>query len=451
MISETGQRAAEFPPPADLDSTVGGLAYLCLCLHAFFFSALLAADPSTLRPLSMEDHWVEYLTAVWFLLAGLLLFITASAERNFFRRCVYILGGMAMMFAAGEEISWGQRILGFATPDFLMHVNRQKEFNVHNVAGRVFSSAYRNGTLILCMVTSAAFFCRRDRLFGIPLPSVLLMLGFLMLLSFQRLAGIGGFFDFIVSNEKGLLLLFLIFTLVSGQVKLSIAPAATLALVLALSYVNYYSVNYGSTSGKSEEIREYLFGIGCVFYSLELALAQGRLTAISRVFTGLKTPIGGFPLWLITCSSMIAGSVGLTFFQYFNAVAKTTAIENVYRSTTAGELVVRSNFNVYLIEDELIYAKESCTPTDTEPRFFLHVHPVDTNDLPGVHKQFGFDNLDFNIGRYNYMRFGGKCLVIKPLPGYKITSVRTGQYIPGKATIWKAEFPVGMVERGQDH
>ena len=134
--------------PRGLDA-VGVLGYLCLCLNVFFFSSLLAADPWTFHALSGEDHWVENLTAVWFLLAGLLLFVTAFAERSFFQRCAYILGGMAMVFAAGEEISWGQRILGFATPDFLMALNESKEFNVHNIANDVFTAIYLNGTLIL--------------------------------------------------------------------------------------------------------------------------------------------------------------------------------------------------------------------------------------------------------------------------------------------------------------
>ena len=175
------------PPPAakDLDSRVGVFGYLCLCLNVFFFHSLLVADPWTFHKLSREDYWVENLTAVWFLLAGLLLFAAALVERSFFRRCVYILGGMAMVFVAGEEISWGQRIFGFATPDFLMRLNQQKEFTVHNIVNGMFEIIWLNGTLILCAITSAAFFCRKDRLFGIPLPSILLMLGFLIITSYD--------------------------------------------------------------------------------------------------------------------------------------------------------------------------------------------------------------------------------------------------------------------------
>ncbi len=61
------------------------IGYLCLCLSVFFFSFLLVAAPETLRALTREDSWVEYLAAVWCLLAGLLLFGTAWMERSFSR------------------------------------------------------------------------------------------------------------------------------------------------------------------------------------------------------------------------------------------------------------------------------------------------------------------------------------------------------------------------------
>ena len=426
------------PPQKSLDRTVCVFGYLCLCLHVFFFSPLFVADPWTFYEMTRDDRWVENLTAVWFLLAGLLLFVTALVERSFFRRCVYILGSMAMVFAAGEEISWGQRIFGFATPDFLMHLNAQKEFNVHNIFWRTFDSLYRNGTLILCMATSAAFFCRKDRIFGIPLPSILLMLGFLMILSFQPGAGFNEFLGFFVFKEKMLLLLFLIFTLLSGQVKLVIASAATSALVLALYYVNYQA-KFGSL----QEVREYLFGLGCLFYSLELALAQGRLAAISRApFSGLKLPGRRIPFWMMTCSLVIAGSIGLMFFQYFNGMTRPTVIEeeDAYRAIVTGEPVVRSVFDVYLIENELIYVKEPCASADTRPTFFVHIIPADANDLPAVRKQHGFDNLDFRFNWLTGRRFGGKCLLTRPLPGYEITSIRTGQFIPEEGKIWTGQI-----------
>ena len=441
-------------PPPPPHSTVGVFGYLCLCLNVFFFSFILAADPQTFGALTREDYWVENLTAVWFLLAGLLLFATTLMERSFLRRCVYILGGMAMVFAAGEEISWGQRIFGFATPDFLMSLNAQQEFNVHNIAATAtFEIIYRNGALILCMVTSAAFFCRKDRLLGIPLPSILLMLGFLLILSYnsgvnyREFAGFGvfKFLGFIVFKEKGLLLLLLVFALLSGQVKWVVAPAATLALVLALSYVNYHNVYFHGDAylGSMAEVREYLFGMGCLFYCLELLPAQGRLAAISRTsFSGLKLPGGRIPFWMMTCRLVIAGSIGLMFFGYFSAMSGTAAFKEAYRSITAGEPVVRSDFDVYLSEDSLIYVKEPCVPADREARFFLALYPVDGNDLPGDRKQHGFDNLDFNFG-WPGMMLDGRCMAKVPFPEYAITRISTGQFVTvegGYNNFWKVEM-----------
>ena len=461
------------PPPAakDLDGRVGIFGYLCLCLNVFFFHSLLVADPRAFRALSREDYWVENLTAVWFLLAGLLLFAAALVERSFFRRCVYVLGGMAMVFVAGEEISWGQRIFGFATPDFLMRLNESKEFNVHNIANDLFYLLHMNGTLILCMITGAAFFCRKDRVFGIPLPSIPLMLGFLIMISYASGASFTDYFGnsfrenlrlirvslgFIIIEEKGLLIFLLIFALFSGHVKLVIASSATLALVLVLAYLNYHSMAvkvdienlYGIESlydlrvrGSLFEVREYLFGICCLFYCLEILLARERLAAIPRApFTALKLPGRWIPSWVMTCSLVIAGSIGLIFFEYLNATAKTAAIEEEYRSITTGEPVVRSSFDVYLIENQLVYVKEPCVPADTKSPFFLHIIPDSANDLPDDHKQHGFDDFQFNFGQHSGRHFGGKCLAIRPLPDYKIASIRTGQFVPGKGQIWLGTF-----------
>ena len=442
------------PSPAKgLDSTVGVFGYLCLCLNVFFFSFILAADPQTFGALSREDCWVENLTAVWFLLAGILLFVTARAERSFLRRCVYILGGMAMVFAAGEEISWGQRIFEFTTPDFLMSLNAQQEFNVHNINQRMFDVLWLNGALILCMVTSAAFFCRKDRLWGIPLPSIPLMLGFLLILSYDSgenlkeylehpegyVIGITQYFGYIVIEQVGLLLLLLlIFALLSGKSNLVIASTATVALVLALTYLNYNHASYigEANAGDLWEVREYLFGMGCLFYCLEFLTAQGRLAAISRTsFSALKPAGGRISFQMMTCRLVIAGSIGLMFFVYFNATAdfekayrSIPAGEEAYWSIPAGEPAVRSNFDIYLHENMLTYVKEPCARADTEATFFLHLIPIDANDLPDQRRQYGFDNLDFDFDERGVI-FDGKCMVRVPLPEYDITRIVTGQYV----------------------
>ena len=103
--------------------------------------------------------------------------------------------------------------------------------------------------------------------------------------------------------------------------------------------------------------------------------------------------------------------------------------------------VIRSDWDVYLVENSLIYKKEQCTPEDAEPTFFLHLDPVDMNDLPEHRQQHGFDNLDFTFRDHRHSI--GKCLAEVPLPEYAISEIRTGQYVRvdrGYNHLWKGEI-----------
>ena len=103
---------------------------------------------------------------------------------------------------------------------------------------------------------------------------------------------------------------------------------------------------------------------------------------------------------------------------------------------------IRSDWDVYLIENSLIYVKKDpCSPQDAEPTFFLHLDPVDMNDLPRHRKQYGFDNLDFAFGNHRIPIKGEVCAVVRELPDYAIAAVRTGQYT-GEGRIWEGSFDV---------
>ena len=104
----------------------------------------------------------------------------------------------------------------------------------------------------------------------------------------------------------------------------------------------------------------------------------------------------------------------------------------------AGTPVARSTFDLYLLNDDLLYVREQCAAEDTEAWFFLHLTPVDADDLPGGRREHGFDNLDFRFGTRG-ARFDGRCVASVPLPGYAIASIRTGQYADG-GEIWGVAF-----------
>jgi hypothetical protein len=57
------------------------------------------------------------------------------------------------LFVIGmEEISWGQRLFGFATPERLAEANWQAEFNFHNVQTDLSETVYYFGAGIFLIV-----------------------------------------------------------------------------------------------------------------------------------------------------------------------------------------------------------------------------------------------------------------------------------------------------------
>jgi hypothetical protein len=90
--------------------------------------------PETFQRWMQEDGWEEWATAFAWATAG------AVAARCVLSRPIPIatraaLAGVALLclFAAGEEISWGQRLFGLRPPDLLLEYNNQQELNLHNL------------------------------------------------------------------------------------------------------------------------------------------------------------------------------------------------------------------------------------------------------------------------------------------------------------------------------
>lgn len=82
-----------------------------------------------------EDHLVEWLGFGGFLVAGIFSLMTWK-HRSKMPKWVafYFLGLSAFyLFCAGEEISWGQRIFGWETPESYAEINMQDETNLHNL------------------------------------------------------------------------------------------------------------------------------------------------------------------------------------------------------------------------------------------------------------------------------------------------------------------------------
>ncbi|MGK0187960.1 MAG: DMSO/TMAO reductase YedYZ heme-binding membrane subunit [Verrucomicrobiales bacterium] len=150
------------------------------------------ADTTLAGELSAEDGAFEMFGALCFLgvsLQQLRLFFASDLPKKqrlvpFFHRNVFMLGLAVMFFFAfGEEISWGQRIFGWQTPDAILETNQQQETNIHNLVffhgesllnmSRMFSLFWFGYCVVLpilsCISERVSGICNR---ISLPVPPV---------------------------------------------------------------------------------------------------------------------------------------------------------------------------------------------------------------------------------------------------------------------------------------
>jgi len=103
-----------------------------------------------------EDGFVEWITVLGLLgvvFVCLNRLITLRKEKNAFFLFVTAITAILFFFAAGEEISWGQRIFGIESSDFFKQNNAQQETNLHNlvVGGKKINKIIFSTVLSICL------------------------------------------------------------------------------------------------------------------------------------------------------------------------------------------------------------------------------------------------------------------------------------------------------------
>ena len=114
--------------------------FLLLLIPLMYFPCYISNE--LLIELTKEDGLYEYAGAFLFLLTAISFFFLAM-KPNFYKtnkksgkmpgRIYFWLFAFLFLFAFGEEISWGQRIFNFETPQAIKEINMQQEFNFHNL------------------------------------------------------------------------------------------------------------------------------------------------------------------------------------------------------------------------------------------------------------------------------------------------------------------------------
>lgn len=109
------------------------LAVYVLVAAGVVAGLVYAIAPEQLERVAQEDGPVEYGQALAFLAGAVFFFVRAARRRG--RDLWGLVLGLGLFLVAGEEISWGQRLLGIETPEGLRESNVQGEFNLHNIDG----------------------------------------------------------------------------------------------------------------------------------------------------------------------------------------------------------------------------------------------------------------------------------------------------------------------------
>jgi len=100
--------------------------------------ALYFLAPDAYIWLGTEDKPGENMTSVFYFGAGLLILWRSVAllrgqQTSFVREILPLLVAAFFIFVGGEEISWGQRLFGFQTPETIVGNNVQGEMTLHNL------------------------------------------------------------------------------------------------------------------------------------------------------------------------------------------------------------------------------------------------------------------------------------------------------------------------------
>jgi len=157
---------------------------------------LAKTDLAAFTIFTEEDGLVENLTSLFLLAASVVCVYRVVEFRKAKKPALWIFTAVMLailfFFAAGEEISWGQRIFGIQSSEFFLEHNKQAETNLHNlVVGTtsinklIFSQLLFVVLLVYFLlmgwlVKKVAFIRNLELKFNVPLPRIQHTVGMLL-------------------------------------------------------------------------------------------------------------------------------------------------------------------------------------------------------------------------------------------------------------------------------
>jgi hypothetical protein len=118
-----------------------GVVFIIILVYMSVSYATLMLHEPYLDMAMEEDGFFENVGFLGLFISAILFFMALGRSRRPehrpnnppLKRLSYLVLALILIFGAGEEISWGQRIFNIETPQELQKENAQDEINIHNL------------------------------------------------------------------------------------------------------------------------------------------------------------------------------------------------------------------------------------------------------------------------------------------------------------------------------
>ena len=235
-------------------------------------SFLLIYKTSTYDFLSREDKLAEYLSSFFLLLSSFLflksLFFLIFKKRDYNKWLILLLSfsSIILFLAAGEEISWGQRIFNIPTPEYLLKINDQNELNFHNINKKFFDRILDRLTIIFVIIGTIFFLMKRNKIWGVKSPNLYIICSF-SITPFYRQNVELNFFHIIYIP----LIIILVYSLIKKLNTNLIPIIVTLIMTFILQLIHAtFGYLFPPHNNSANEFKEFMFCVCVLIYSYEI-------------------------------------------------------------------------------------------------------------------------------------------------------------------------------------
>jgi hypothetical protein len=245
--------------------------FYTIAIAMAIISCILVFFSNTYTIITDEDHILEYFGFFFLIIAGILL-IGSGLKDNFpnikIIRWAFFFAGLVFIITALEEISWGQRIFEFKTPEGVVVINQQEEFNFHNINKKFFDRLVDRVNILFVFIATFWLILKKDRLYGIRIPSIPLILAFSIIPFYHQ-------YNQLTLDFYHLLYIPIVIITIKGFIEnnTEIIIISIVALLITLGIAALHTTfnhHFPEHNNSANEVRETLFSLACVFYAYQI-------------------------------------------------------------------------------------------------------------------------------------------------------------------------------------